>query len=137
MNFLNQSNQAMNSTQADEQDSAVVYSSTPFGGIQGQRLAGNRKRDPISAFRISLARFLALPSDLRLLIVDQASWLFGSMGIVYILRFGGELALMIMGLPLATFLLLLIIALWYFPELRLMTALRLLAVFIAIVATLL
>lgn len=131
MNSQNQ-NQLTNAL-TDEQDSAVVYTSTPFGGIQGQRIAGNRKRDPLGAFRYSIARLVSLPSDMRQLVVDQAVWLFGSSGVALAVKLGGDAVALVLGLPLAAFILTLVVAQWYVPEMRLMAAIRLLIVAIGVI----
>jgi hypothetical protein len=131
--LLDKSNKPSNAT--EDQDSAVVYSSSSFGGIQAQRLAGNRRKDPMGQFSLSLARFLTVPSDFRQLLVDQATWLFGSMGFIYVMRLGGELSILILGFPLAVFLVTLLVAIFYFRQVRLMAAIRLLVILIGILAT--
>ena len=93
---------------------------------------GNRTIDPLRAFSQGWTRFLALPPNPVVMVLDAAVWVSGSA--VYCLV--GHLAPGLLFVPLFAFLVGLATAIWYKPELRALGTVRLILILIGMALTL-
>jgi hypothetical protein len=126
---------AKNPQQPQEtQDSAVVYQETIFG-LHGTKVSGNRLNDPISAFKTFWARVLMIPPNPLFIVLDAGVWVMSSALSVLACNMFPALTGFIM-IPYAAFVLGLAVAVWYLPELRLLSGIRLILLILGILLAL-
>ncbi len=132
----------MSSQHSNHDDSAVVYTPTPFGGLRQQVITGNRVTDPLGSFLRYWTKFVSLPSNPMSIVCDTGIWVFTSSSI-YILagltqQYLGLQALWLFT-PAWVIILGIIIMFWVVDDslLRLMSAIRLILIAIGITLVLL